>query len=183
MVAAVRRHQSLRTVARRFGVSISTVVYWVQRAKGQRLDRVDWTDRSRAPHHTQRTDDELEEQVLRLRRQLRKDSDLGAYGADSIQQALREQGVPDTPSVRTIHPLLPQGRCAFGPPTPYVREAADQLWASLSRASPLLISPQSPRTWRSRKSAGDCPELARACKAPGVATTWPSGNFMVESSK
>jgi transposase len=78
MVAAVRQHQSLRTVARRFGVSISTVVYWVQRAKGQRLDRVDWTDRSRAPHHTQRTADELEEQVLRLRRQLRKDSDLGA---------------------------------------------------------------------------------------------------------
>ena len=78
MVAAVRQHQSLRTVARRFGVSTSTVVYWVQRAKGQRLDRVDWTNRSRAPHHTQRTVDELEERVLGLRRQLRKDSDLGA---------------------------------------------------------------------------------------------------------
>jgi putative transposase len=106
MVAAVRQHQSLRTVARRFGVSISTVVYWVQRAKGQRLDRVDWMDHSRAPHHTQRTADELEEQVLRLRRQLRKDSDLGAYGADAIQQALREQGVNDPPSVRTIHRIL-----------------------------------------------------------------------------
>jgi transposase len=106
MVAAVRQHQSLRTVARRFGVSISTVVYWAQRAKGQRLDRVDWADRSRAPHHTQRIDDELEEQVLRLRRQLRKDSDLGAYGADAIQQALREQGVTDPPSVRTIHRIL-----------------------------------------------------------------------------
>ena len=106
MVAAVRQHQSLRTVARRFGVSISTVVYWVRRAKGQRLDRVDWTDRSRAPHHTQRTADELEEQVLRLRRQLRKDSDLGAYGADAIQQTLREQGLTDPPSVRTIHRIL-----------------------------------------------------------------------------
>jgi putative transposase len=106
MVAAVRQHQSLRTVAHRFGVSISTVVYWVQRAKGQRLDRVDWADRSRAPHHTQRTADALEEQVLRLRRQLRKDSDLGAYGADAIQQALREQGVTDPPSVRTIHRIL-----------------------------------------------------------------------------
>ena len=106
MVAAVRRHQSIRAVARCFGVSTSTVVYWVERAKGQRLDRVDWTDRSRAPHHTQRTADELEEEVLRLRRQLRKDSDLGAYGADAIQQALQAQGLADLPSVRTIHRIL-----------------------------------------------------------------------------
>jgi transposase len=74
----VRQHQSIRTVARRFGVSTSTVVYWVERAKGQPLDRVDWEDRSRAPHHTQRTEADLEDQVLRLRRQLRQDSDLGA---------------------------------------------------------------------------------------------------------
>jgi len=44
--------------------------------------------------------------VLGLRRQLRKDSDLGAYGADAIQQALREQGFADPPSVRTIHRIL-----------------------------------------------------------------------------
>ena len=106
MVAAVRQHQSIRTVARHFGVSTSTVTYWVQRAKGQRLDRVDWADRSRAPHHTHRTVDELEERVLGLRRQLRKDSDLGAYGADAIQQALREQGFADPPSLRTIHRIL-----------------------------------------------------------------------------
>jgi putative transposase len=106
MVAAVRQHQSIRAVARRFGVSTSTVLYWVERAKGQRLDRVDWEDRSRARHHPQRTEAELEEQVLRLRRQLRQDSDLGAYGADAIQQALREQGVSDPPAVRTIHRIL-----------------------------------------------------------------------------
>jgi transposase len=106
MVAAVRQRQSIRTVAHRFGVSTSTVVYWVERAKGQRLDRVDWEGRSRAPHHTRRTAAELEEQVLRLRRQLRKDSDLGAYGADAIQQALREQGLAEVPSVRTIHRIL-----------------------------------------------------------------------------
>jgi putative transposase len=106
MVAAVRQHQSIRAVARRFGVSTSTVLYWVERAQGQRLDRVDWQDRSRAPHHTQRTAAEVEELVLRVRRQLRQDSDLGAYGADAIQQALREQGLPDLPSVRTIHRIL-----------------------------------------------------------------------------
>ena len=106
MVAAVRQQQSIRTVARRFGVSTSTVLYWVERAKGQRLDRVDWQDRPRAPHHTQRTEAELEEQVLRLRRQLRQDSDLGAYGAQAIQQALRAQGQAEPPSIRTIHRIL-----------------------------------------------------------------------------
>jgi transposase len=106
MVAAVRQRQSIRAVARRFGVSTSTVLYWVERAKGQRLDRVDWQDRPRAPHHTQRTDAEVEELVLRLRRQLRQDSDLGAYGAEAIRQALREQGLTDTPSVRTIPRIL-----------------------------------------------------------------------------
>src|SRR6185312_13779553 len=106
MVAAVRQHQPIRTVARRFGVSTSTVLYWVERAKGQRLDRVDWEDRSRAPHHTRRTGAEWEEQVLRLRRQLRQDSDLGAYGAEAIQQALRAQGFSDPPSIRTIHRIL-----------------------------------------------------------------------------
>jgi putative transposase len=106
MVVAVRQHQSIRAVARRFGVSTSTVLYWVERAKGQRLDRVDWQDRSRAPHHTQRTAAEVEELALRVRRQLRLESDLGAYGAQAIRQTLREQGLADVPSVRTIHRIL-----------------------------------------------------------------------------
>ena len=41
MVAAVRKAASLRQVARRFGVGVATVAFWVERAKGQRLDRVD----------------------------------------------------------------------------------------------------------------------------------------------
>ena len=45
MVAAVRRGQSRRAVARQFGVGLATVAYWVERAKGQHLDRVDWPDR------------------------------------------------------------------------------------------------------------------------------------------
>src|SRR5262249_61967265 len=100
MVAAARQHQSIRTVARRFGVSTSTVVYWVERAKGQRLDRVDWEDRPRTPHHTRRTPAEVEEQVLRLRRRLRQDNDMRAYGADGIQQPLRAQGHAHVTSVR-----------------------------------------------------------------------------------
>ena len=106
MVAAVRQHQTIRAVARRFGVSTSTVLYWVERAKGQRLDRVDWHDRSRVPHHTRRTEVGLEDEVLHVRRQLQKDSDLGACGAVVIQQALREQGHTHLPSVRTINRIL-----------------------------------------------------------------------------
>src|SRR5262245_3838738 len=106
MVAAVRQGQSLHAVARRFGVSVSTVAYWVGRASGQRLDRVEWLDRSRAPKRTRRTDTAIEDLVLRVRRELLLTSDLGAFGAPAIQQALQEQGRSDIPSVRTINRIL-----------------------------------------------------------------------------
>src|SRR5438045_6833138 len=102
MVAAVRQGESLRAVARAFAVGVATVAYWVQRADGQRLDRVDWSDRSRAPHKTQRTDTSLEDLVLQTRRDLAH-GDLGALGADAIHQTLVEKGVDDIPSVRTIN--------------------------------------------------------------------------------
>ena len=56
MVAAVRRGQPLRAAAKKFSVGVATVAHWVERAKGQRLDRVDFSDRSRAPHKTRRTE-------------------------------------------------------------------------------------------------------------------------------
>jgi len=105
MVAAVRRGQPLRAVAARFGVGVATVAHWVQRAKGQRLDRVDWSDRSHAPHHTQRTATSLEDLVLQTRKELAV-SDLGALGADAIRQALLEQEIANVPSVRTINRIL-----------------------------------------------------------------------------
>ena len=83
MVAAVRQGRSLREVARQFGVGVATVAFWVQRAQDLRLDRVDWTDRSSAPHHPRRTDTSLEELVLQIRREL-ADSDLGAVYGDFI---------------------------------------------------------------------------------------------------
>lgn len=101
----MRRGQSLRAVAKQFGVGVATVVYWVQRAKGQRLDRVDWSDRSRAPHQTRSTATDLEDLVLKTRRELAQ-SDLGASGADAIRQALLDQGVAQVPAVRTINRIL-----------------------------------------------------------------------------
>jgi transposase len=105
MVAAVRRGQSLRAVARQFGVGLATVAHWVARAKGQRLDRVDWSDRARAPRQTRRTATAVEDRVLQVRRDLAQ-GDLGAIGAEPIRQALVEQGVAAVPSVRTINRIL-----------------------------------------------------------------------------
>ena len=105
MVTAVRRGQSLRAVARQFGVGVATVAYWVQRAKGQRLERVDWSDQSHAPHQAHRTDTALEDLVVKARRDLAH-SDLGAVGAEAIRQALMDQGVAKVPSVRTINRIL-----------------------------------------------------------------------------
>jgi hypothetical protein len=105
MVIAARAGQPLRAVARRFGVGVATVAYWVGRAKGQRLDRVDWSDRSSAPHQTRRTDPLLEDRVLQARSDLAR-SDLGAIGADAIRQRLRDQGIAAVPAVRTINRIL-----------------------------------------------------------------------------
>jgi hypothetical protein len=105
MVAAVRRGQPLRAVAKKFGVGVATVAHWVERAQGQRLDRVDFADRSRAPHQTRRTEIPLEDLVLQTRRDLAQ-SDLGALGADAIRQALMDQGVAQVPAVRTINRIL-----------------------------------------------------------------------------
>jgi putative transposase len=105
MVAAVRRGESLRAVARQFGVGLATVAHWVARAKGRRLDRVDWSDRSRAPRQTRRTATAVEDRVLQARRDLAQ-GDLGAIGAEPIRQALVEQGAAAVPSVRTINRIL-----------------------------------------------------------------------------
>lgn len=107
MVSAVRRGESLRSVAKRFRVGSSTVQRWVNRADGQRLDRVDWSDRppgcTRAAN---RTAPETESLVLELRRQLKAESDLGEFGAEAIHREMIEQGVDNITSVRTIGRIL-----------------------------------------------------------------------------
>ena len=106
MVAAVRAGTSLRAVARRFGVSLLTVQRWVGRAGRQRLDRVDWRDRSHRPQRMRRTAPELEDLVLTLRRELYETSALGEVGARAIQRALPQRGAPRVPALRTIGRIL-----------------------------------------------------------------------------
>src|SRR5881409_3229171 len=87
MVQAVRRGVSMRQVADLFDVALATVQRWVARARGQRLDRVDWTDRPCGlPTPVNRTERHREDLVLTIRQQLHDTSDLGEFGAAAIHR-------------------------------------------------------------------------------------------------
>lgn len=107
MVAAVRRGQSQRAVARRFGVGLGHLQYWLARTRGQKLARVEWSDQSCAPRRQGRqTTTQLQRRILALRRELRR-SDLGFVGAQAIHDALRAQSPKSKrPSLRTIGRIL-----------------------------------------------------------------------------
>ena len=103
MVAAVRRGSSPRQVAKRFAVSLRTVQVWVGRAEGQRLDRVDWSDRPRGGRReASATPARIEDLVVRLRKELRDTSALGDCGARAIREELQRRRTKPLPSIRTI---------------------------------------------------------------------------------
>ena len=107
MVAAVRRGASQRSVARASRVSLHTVQYWLTRARGQRLDRVDWGTRPSGPRRPRnRTAPRVEARVLALRHELRQHDLLGEYGAAAIRQALLASGAQSVPALRTIGRIL-----------------------------------------------------------------------------
>ena len=107
MVAAVRRGETIRSVARRFGVSPSHVKRWLDRAADQRLDRLDFGDRQSAPRRVHnRTSRKVEKLILSTRKQLRDHSDLGEFGAVAILAELKSHGIRNPPALRTIGYIL-----------------------------------------------------------------------------
>ena len=107
MVEAVRSGSSQRSVAREFGVSLRTVQRWLERADGQPLDLVDWSDRPDSPHVVaNHTATDIEEQIMALRLELKTESDLGEYGAETIRRKMMERGFADVPSERTVNRIL-----------------------------------------------------------------------------
>jgi putative transposase len=82
------------------------VHHWVQHARRQRLDRVDWHDRPSTPRTTTRTETAIEDLVLTVRCELEQASDLGFHGAEAIHAALKGRQLEPLPSVRTIHRIL-----------------------------------------------------------------------------
>ena len=81
-------------------------IYWVRRAHGQRLDRVEWNDRPPIARHTRRTALATEDLILAVRRELKESSALGEYGDAAIQRELRERHFTPLPSRRTIARIL-----------------------------------------------------------------------------
>ena len=78
MVEAVRLGQSLRSVAKQFGVSPATVQHWVRHAKDKPLEQVQWEDGAHTPHKVpNKTLLEIEQRILEARRSLREQSNLG----------------------------------------------------------------------------------------------------------
>jgi hypothetical protein len=93
-------------VATAFGVSVGTVAYWVQQARGQRLDRVNFADR-KPGRASNRTPAQMEQRILGVRRSLRDASVLGEYGSDAIGLALAQDSSPEqVPSRSTIYRVL-----------------------------------------------------------------------------
>lgn len=109
MVQAVRAGHSLRDVAAAFGVSVGTVFAWVERARGQRIDRVAFANR-KPGRAWNRTAVKLEQRIVGVRSRLREKSVLGEFGADAIGSALREDPrIAQVPARATIHRVL--ARC------------------------------------------------------------------------
>jgi hypothetical protein len=107
MVERVRAGAGLRETAREFGVSLSVIQRWVQHAAGQRVDRVDWSGKTRAGcHPINRTERAVEILVIAVREHLDKSSDLGEHGAEAIHAALLEGASEKPPSVRTIGRII-----------------------------------------------------------------------------
>jgi hypothetical protein len=94
-------------MARRFGVGLGHLQYWLARTRGPKLDRVDWADQSNASRqqgrqiHVRR-----QRRVLAWRRELRP-GELGFIGAQAIREALlSERPKGQRPSRRTLGRML-----------------------------------------------------------------------------
>lgn len=105
MVRMVRSRKSMRSVAAKLGIDPSTVSFWVGRAKGGRLDRVDFSDR-KSGRAWNRTAACFEQRMVALRMSLREESVLGEYGARAIQAALEAERASVKPSLATINRVL-----------------------------------------------------------------------------
>src|SRR4030065_1065927 len=104
MVRMVRLGKSMHQVAGRLRIGVSTVALWVGRAKGRRLDSVDFSNRSPGcVRGWNRVPTSVEQRIAELRKTLREESILGEYGAMAIQIALQAEMHSPVPSIATIN--------------------------------------------------------------------------------
>jgi len=102
MIKAVRTGMSMREAEHEFGFSKSAIQRWVERAHGQRLDRVDLNER-KPGRAWNRTASEVEQRIAELRTQLR-DGVLGEHGARTIRTTLQGEfsRVPSEASINRV---------------------------------------------------------------------------------
>jgi len=93
----------VRQAAAEFGFSKSAVAFWIGRARGKRLDRVDLANR-KPGRAWNRTTFEVEQRIAELRLELRKGV-LGEFGAKAIAAAL-EAEMDRRPAEATINRAL-----------------------------------------------------------------------------
>lgn len=92
-------------MASAFKVGVSTVSLWVERTRGQRLDRCSFAD-GKPGRAWNRTAASIERKILRTRIELNK-SVLGESGADAIRRALDDSGTSAVcPGRATINRVL-----------------------------------------------------------------------------
>ncbi len=105
MVRLVRSGKSMHWVAAKLHVDPSTVLFWVRRAEGHRLDRADFSDRKPGGAWN-RLPIGVEQRIIEFRRSLREESVLGEYGARAIQAALEAEMGSGVPAIATINRAL-----------------------------------------------------------------------------
>jgi hypothetical protein len=98
---------SIRQTAKNFGVTKATVEYWLNRSKGKRLDRVDWSNKPiNVKTANNRVETCVEQCVLALRKELKEQSPLGEFGAAAIQREMEKRQCPKAPSRATSNRIL-----------------------------------------------------------------------------
>jgi hypothetical protein len=177
----------MRSVARRFRVSLCTVQRWVARARGKRLDRVDLADRPGgcrvAPR---RTSAALEDLILATRADLRTNGDLGEYGAAAVRDHLAALKVVDLPSLRTIHRVFERRGALDGrhrvrrpapPPGWYLPDLAARRAEldSFDIVEGLVIGKRAAGTAASAGGPRDVEVLNAVSLHGGLVGSWPTG--------
>ena len=104
MIKAVRAGMSIRQAAQGFGFSKSVASFWMERARGQRLDRAHLSNRKPGGAWN-RTAFEIEQRIAALRIAL-CESVLGEYGAKAIKVALHVEMREGEPSEAAINRVL-----------------------------------------------------------------------------
>ena len=82
---------------------MSTVSRWIEKAQGNRIDRVPFANR-KPGRAWNRTGMRMERRIVRTRRELRDKSVLGEYGADAIGLALQAHAATRVPSATAVIP-------------------------------------------------------------------------------